>query len=84
MIKLYDESATRTVEKEFIKKSRITSLSLMRRASESAFARFREIWPSAKRVSIFCGGGNNGGDGYHLALIAARAGLDVEIFACGA
>ena len=30
------------------------------------------------------GGGNNGGDGYHLALIAARAGLDVEIFACGA
>ena len=83
MIKLYDELATRAIESTAIEKSVASARDLMHRASRTAFIKLKEIWPKARRVSVLCGKGNNGGDGYYMALIAARAGLDVEIVFCG-
>lgn len=52
---------------------------LMLRAGESAFRCVRKYWPQAQRIDVYCGSGNNGGDGYVLALLAQQHGLDVRI-----
>jgi NAD(P)H-hydrate epimerase len=50
---------------------------LMRRAAEAALRALRSRWPTAMRLAIVTGGGNNGGDGYVLARFAQAAGLSV-------
>ncbi len=50
---------------------------LMKRAGEAALRCLRIRWPTAYRIVIVCGGGNNGGDGYVLARFAQAAGLTV-------
>ena len=50
---------------------------LMQRASRSAWQVLEQRWPQASCINVFCGGGNNGGDGLLLALYAAQAGYQV-------
>jgi NAD(P)H-hydrate epimerase len=52
---------------------------LMKHAAEAALRALRSRWPTAMRVSIVTGGGNNGGDGYALARFAQAAGLAVSV-----
>jgi NAD(P)H-hydrate epimerase len=54
---------------------------LMRRAAEAALRALRSRWPTAMRIGIVTGGGNNGGDGYVLARFAQAAGLEVAVSA---
>ncbi|HXR19488.1 MAG TPA: NAD(P)H-hydrate dehydratase [Steroidobacteraceae bacterium] len=54
---------------------------LMRRAAEAALRAMRSRWPTAMRITVVAGGGNNGGDGYVLARFAQAAGLAVEVLA---
>lgn len=54
---------------------------LMRRAAEGALRALRSRWPTAMRVTIVAGGGNNGGDGYVLARFAQAAGLSAAVLA---
>ncbi|MEH2922547.1 bifunctional ADP-dependent NAD(P)H-hydrate dehydratase/NAD(P)H-hydrate epimerase [Samsonia erythrinae] len=55
---------------------------LMQRAGEAAFQVARQRYPSARRWRVLAGHGNNGGDGYVVASLALRAGLEVEVIAC--
>ena len=54
---------------------------LMRRAAEAALRAMRSRWPTAMRITIITGGGNNGGDGYVLARFAQAAGLAAAVLA---
>jgi hydroxyethylthiazole kinase-like uncharacterized protein yjeF len=54
---------------------------LMRRAAEAALRAMRSRWPTAMRIAIVTGGGNNGGDGYVLARFAQAAGLSAAVLA---
>jgi hydroxyethylthiazole kinase-like uncharacterized protein yjeF len=54
---------------------------LMRRAGASAFECMRHAWPTANRIVVVCGSGNNAGDGYVFARLARAAGLDVVTIA---
>jgi NAD(P)H-hydrate epimerase len=51
----------------------------MERAGAEVFTILRQSFPLAKRVLIVCGKGNNGGDGYVIARLAAKAGLIVNV-----
>ncbi len=62
----------------------IPSLNLMRAASAAVAALARERFPQARRITVLCGRGNNGGDGMMAARLLADAGLEVTTLLLGA
>ena len=52
----------------------------MSRAGYEVFQYFRNKWPNAQSVAVFCGAGNNAGDGYIIARLALDAGLKVSVY----
>ncbi len=52
---------------------------LMARAGAAAFRLLQLRWTGARRLAIYCGGGNNGGDGLVVAALARAAGLEVQV-----
>lgn len=71
----------RELDRRAIEEHGIAGYTLMQRAGTRAFAVLRARWPEARAVTICCGGGNNGGDGYVLANLAQTAGLAVQLIA---
>lgn len=63
--------------------SGIAPVVLMKRAGRAAFELMLLRWPEltdeGARVSVFVGSGNNGGDGYVLAALAASRNILVEV-----
>ncbi len=57
----------------------IDSNALMERAGTAAYARARRAFPEARRWIVLAGAGNNAGDGFVMARLAKRDGLDVEV-----
>jgi NAD(P)H-hydrate epimerase len=55
----------------------VPSLELMRAAAAATAEFARERFPAARRVTVLCGRGNNGGDGMMAARLLASAGLRV-------
>ena len=54
---------------------------MMENAGSAAFQLLRQCWPHAERIAVYCGGGNNGGDGYVLARLASASGFTVNLVA---
>ncbi len=52
---------------------------LMERAGAAVYNEMRERWPELRRILVVCGKGNNGGDGFVVARLAAMAGLHVTV-----
>lgn len=61
----------------------VASIDLMRAASAAVDAFAREQFPKARRVTVLCGKGNNGGDGMMAARLLAKAGLEVTTLLLG-
>ena len=61
----------------------IPSIQLMRTASSAVAAFARQQFPHARRVTVLCGRGNNGGDGMMTARLLAEAGLAVTTLLLG-
>ena len=61
----------------------IPSIELMRAASAAVAAVARQEFPRARRVTVLCGRGNNGGDGMMAARLLASAGLEVTTLLLG-
>jgi NAD(P)H-hydrate epimerase len=61
----------------------VPSLKLMRGAATAVAAFAREQFPNAKRITVLCGRGNNGGDGLMTARMLATAGLKVTTVLLG-
>jgi NAD(P)H-hydrate epimerase len=62
----------------------VASIDLMRAAAAAVAGFAREHFPRARRVTVLCGRGNNGGDGMMTAWLLARAGLEVTTLLLGA
>ncbi len=78
---IYSTRQIRDLEAHAVRELGIAAYALMKRAGEGALRAMRTRWPTARRIAVVCGGGNNGGDGYVVARFAKAAGLDVVAFA---
>lgn len=61
----------------------VASIDLMRAAAAAVASFARAQFCSARRVTVLCGKGNNGGDGMMAAWLLADAGLDVTTVLLG-
>ena len=75
-IALHDAASLRIIEREAA--SALPPGTLMTRAGEAAARWIVGRHPLARRIRIWCGPGNNGGDGYACAL-ALRARLVAQL-----
>ena len=57
----------------------LTEDELMLRAGSAAFNTLITLYPDVRSIAVFCGGGNNAGDGYVLAKLAHQQGFSVLI-----
>lgn len=74
---LYNVAQVREAERIAIEELQMPGLQLMRSAGLAAFNALQQRWPEARRLTVFCGAGNNAGDGYVVAKLALQAGFEV-------
>lgn len=77
---LYRVAQIREAERIAIEELQMPSMQLMRSAGLAAFNALQQRWPDVYRLSVFCGGGNNAGDGYVLAKLALQSGFNVVVY----
>ena len=80
---LYSAEQTRELDRYAIKELGISGLLLMERAGLACFKQISNHWPCARNMTVLCGHGNNGGDGYVIAALAKLAGMDVTVLQVG-
>ena len=76
---LYRACDVRELDRHAIETGAISGIELMERAGLESFRVLRERWPAARRVTVVAGPGNNGGDGFVVARLAAGEGLSVSV-----
>jgi hydroxyethylthiazole kinase-like uncharacterized protein yjeF len=76
-VAVHTADQVRALDRHAIDDLQIPSYTLMTRAGEAALGALRSCWPSAQRIAVVCGPGNNGGDGYVLARLAREQRLEV-------
>ena len=78
--KLYTAAQVRELDRIVMTECGIPGIELMSRAGNAVFRHLRIKWPNAKTISVFCGSGNNAGDGYIIAGLAQAVGLKVTVY----
>ncbi|HWP90857.1 MAG TPA: NAD(P)H-hydrate dehydratase [Thermodesulfobacteriota bacterium] len=79
-MKLATREIVREIDRASIEEYGITGLILMENAGRAVANVLLQEFPQAKRVAIFAGGGNNGGDGFVVARHLIGEGLDVTTY----
>jgi NAD(P)H-hydrate epimerase len=79
--RLYTAEQVRKLDRSAIEAHGIPGIELMERAGSSVFAAAQWAFPQTRNWLVFCGAGNNAGDGYVVARLALQAGLEVSICA---
>ncbi len=79
-MKIYNTEQVRRADSYTIQNEPISSLYLMERAATSAFNWIRNKFKKKTTFSIFCGAGNNGGDGLVIARLLQQAGYSVRVY----
>ena len=80
---LYRAADSRRLDRLAIETAGVVGIDLMERAGLESFRVLRERWPAARRVAVVAGAGNNGGDGFVVARLAAAEGLSVAVRVVG-
>ena len=82
-ITLYRNEQIRELEQLPIQQHGINSFELMSCAGYAVFQELTRRCPDAQSVAVFCGAGNNGGDGYIIASLLLGAGFTVCVVTIG-
>lgn len=80
---IYSVASVRNVDRTAIEQG-ISGYTLMTRAGQAVFDIALARYPQASRWQVVCGSGNNGGDGYVVARLAAEHGIAVSVLAMAA
>lgn len=71
-------SHARDVDQRSTEEFGLPAMVLMERAGMAVFETVQQMLPEKGRLGVFCGKGNNGGDGFVLARLALQHGFEVE------
>ena len=75
---LYNCDQVRTLDRLAIDRDNISGLQLMQRAGMAVFKHILKHYRK-HAITVFCGSGNNGGDGYVIATLAKEKGIAVQL-----
>ena len=78
---VFNVATVRDIDRSVIEDNGIPGYTLMTRAGEACVREARERFPTARRWQVIVGAGNNGGDGYVVARLAAQTGVAVSVLA---
>lgn len=79
MLKVTTAKEMHDIDRTAINKYGIAGTLLMERAGLACVEKVNEIYPGRK-IIVLCGGGNNGGDGFVIARVLHKQGIDVKVF----
>lgn len=79
-MKLFSSAQVKDIDAYTIEHEPISSIDLMERAAEVLFAAIVDLYPHGYRFVVFCGPGNNGGDGLAVARLLALQGKATSVF----
>ncbi len=77
--KLYLAEQVREMDRIAIEEYGIPGIDLMRKAGSDVFQLIQKYYPTYD-ITVFCGAGNNAGDGYVIAKLAQEAGVKVNVY----
>ncbi|MDP1932876.1 MAG: NAD(P)H-hydrate dehydratase [Gammaproteobacteria bacterium] len=80
---LYTAAQVRELDRFAIEQGGIPGAELMERAASVVLNVILQRWPQVRRLIVVAGTGNNGGDGYLVAALAAAQGLSAQVFEVG-
>lgn len=80
---LYTAAQVRALDELAIVQEGISGAELMERAANVVLHTVLQRWPQLRRLIVVVGTGNNGGDGYLVAALAAARGLSVNVLEPG-
>ena len=78
---VYSVATVREIDRVAIEDHGVPGYTLMTRAAAAAIAEALKFFPAARRWLIVCGAGNNAGDGYVVARLAGKDGIEVSVVA---
>ncbi len=78
-MKILDAEAIRAIDSYTIAHEPVSSADLMERAARACFVWIRRRFREKRNAMIFCGMGNNGGDGLALARMLAGSGIHTQV-----
>jgi len=76
---LYQASEIKHIEQTAAASGGYPMYDLMEKAGMTVWQFARIHWPGLSKISVICGKGNNAGDGFVLARLAANEGKDVQV-----
>ncbi|GMQ25095.1 bifunctional ADP-dependent NAD(P)H-hydrate dehydratase/NAD(P)H-hydrate epimerase [Algoriphagus sp. oki45] len=83
MLKILSGDQVKELDRIHIQNAGISSHELMERAALSFINWWKSMeFPKNLPVFVFCGAGNNGGDGFAIARLLFKEGWEVQVFRC--
>ena len=80
MLKIISAEQIRQADEYTISHEPVTSIDLMERAAAACFSWITKQCDLSKTFLIFCGDGNNGGDGLAIARMLQEAKMKVKVY----
>ncbi|MEP7269044.1 MAG: NAD(P)H-hydrate dehydratase [Saprospiraceae bacterium] len=79
-MKIFNTEQVKKWDEETIQSKGIRSIDLMESAANAFSKKFSQKYPLSSLLYVFCGTGNNGGDGLAIARILSMQGYDVKVW----